>query len=189
MWSKVVITTNTHIAIRADTTNLITWTFFLSSPYTHLDKRNLSCGSYPSRKNALTVSCTHSLQQTWSLCVGTLCTLEASVKVHEDIWSFSHAWKQAGTAPEAGGITDRQGLFQLFCSRDLRFHLASLMLLHPHALTGDICITYPPELTKRLLVPLTKAQCKMEGIPHVPEPKENIRRRKQTCNEVQGQCW
>jgi hypothetical protein len=59
----------------------------------------------------------------------------------------------------------------------------------PHALTGDICITYPPELTKRLSVPLTKKQCKMEGIPHVPEPKENIRRRKQACNEVQGQCW
>jgi hypothetical protein len=58
-----------------------------------------------------------------------------------------------------------------------------------HAFTGDICITYPPELTKRLSVPLTKAQCKMEGIPHVPEPKENIRRRKQACNEVQGQCW
>ena len=131
MLSKEVITTNTHIAIRVDTTNLIIWTCFHSSPYTHLDKRNLSCGFYPSRKNALTASCTHSLLETWSLCAETLCTQEASVKVHEDTWSFFHAWKQAGIASEAGGTTDRQGLFRPFCSRDRRSHLASLMPRHP----------------------------------------------------------
>lgn len=59
----------------------------------------------------------------------------------------------------------------------------------PDPTTGDIVITYPPELTKRLSLPLTKAQCVLEGIEHVTEPKENVRKRKQACNEVQGQCW
>jgi hypothetical protein len=59
----------------------------------------------------------------------------------------------------------------------------------PDPITGDIFITYPPELTKRLSVPLTKAQCRSEGLQHFTEPKENVRRRKLACNEVQGQCW
>jgi hypothetical protein len=59
----------------------------------------------------------------------------------------------------------------------------------PDPITGDIFLTYPPALTKSLCVPLTKAQCELERLPHVPEAKVYTRRRKQACNEVQGQCW
>jgi hypothetical protein len=59
----------------------------------------------------------------------------------------------------------------------------------PDPITGDIYITYPPKLSQNLSVPLTEAQCLKEGLEYVPEPKENARKRKRACNEVQGQCW
>jgi hypothetical protein len=59
----------------------------------------------------------------------------------------------------------------------------------PDPVTGDVTITYPPGLSKRLTLPLTAAQCLKEGLIHRPEPKEYARRRKEACNEVQRQCW
>ena len=63
------------------------------------------------------------------------------------------------------------------------------MASSPDHLSGDVCLTYPAELTKRLLVPLTEQMCTDECIPYIPEPRESIRKRKQACCEVQAQTW
>jgi hypothetical protein len=55
---------------------------------------------------------------------------------------------------------------------------------------GDIVITYPPDLTTRLALPLTAAMSKAEGIyPYVPEGRVNARKRKVACCEVAAQAW
>jgi len=59
----------------------------------------------------------------------------------------------------------------------------------PDPFSGDIFITYPPKLSQHLAVPLTEAQCLKEGLKHVPESKESVRKRKLASNEVQGQSW
>ena len=111
-------------------------------------------------------------------------------QVQEGTWSFSRARLQAGTVQKAGGILSPQDL----AIPTFRFQRPTFPFGFPHAstpdpLTGDVAITYPPGLAKRLSLPLTKAQCKTEGLIHRTEPKEYVRRRKQACNEVQGQCW
>jgi hypothetical protein len=58
-----------------------------------------------------------------------------------------------------------------------------------NSLTGDVVLTYPPNLTKHLLVPLTEQQCIDENISYVPELRDATRKRKQACNEVQAQTW
>ena len=59
----------------------------------------------------------------------------------------------------------------------------------PDPLTGDVSLTYPAELTKRLLVPLTEQMCIVECITYIPEHRDSIRKRKHACNEVQAQTW
>ena len=59
----------------------------------------------------------------------------------------------------------------------------------PDTVTGDVCLTYPMDLTNRLLVPLTEKQCIEENITYVPERHDRIRQRKLACNEVQAQTW
>jgi hypothetical protein len=59
----------------------------------------------------------------------------------------------------------------------------------PDPITGEVVRTYPPDLTLKLLVPLTDKQCREENIAYVPETLEAARKRKQACNEVKAQTW
>ena len=63
------------------------------------------------------------------------------------------------------------------------------MASSPDPFSGDVSLTYPAQLTKRLLVPLTEQMCKDEFITYIPENRESIRQRKQACCEVQAQTW
>ena len=63
------------------------------------------------------------------------------------------------------------------------------MASSPDPFSGDVSLTYPAQLTKRLLVPLTEQMCKDEFITYIPENRDSIRQRKQACCEVQAQTW
>jgi hypothetical protein len=91
--------------------------------------------------------------------------------------------------PKSWWTFKSQGPIPTFLFQRPTFPFAFPHASTPDAQNGDILITYPPELTKRLQVPLTKTQCEAEGILHIPEPKENVRKRRLACNEVQSQCW
>jgi hypothetical protein len=59
----------------------------------------------------------------------------------------------------------------------------------PDPSTGDVVLTYPPELSRRLSVPLTKKQCVKEQIPYVPESRDGSRKRRQACHDIQAHTW
>ncbi len=44
-------------------------------------------------------------------------------------------------------------------------------------ISGDVVLTYPTELTEKLMVPLTDKQCEEEDIFYVPESTEGVRKR------------
>jgi hypothetical protein len=59
----------------------------------------------------------------------------------------------------------------------------------PDPISGDVVLTYPTELTEKLMVPLTEQQCLDAGIPYIPETTEAVRKRKLACSEVQAHTW
>ncbi len=107
--------------------------------------------------------------------MGTLSKQVRSGHIRADTWSSFQDKLQAGTGVEAGGTENLPFGFPSASTAD--------------STTSDVVLTYPPDLTKHLLVLLTEQQCIDENIPYVPELRDATRKRKQACNEVQAQTW
>ena len=54
---------------------------------------------------------------------------------------------------------------------------------------GDVVITYPPSLTKKLQTPLSAKQCKKANLVYVPESRHAKQIRRTECAKVQMQSW
>ncbi len=54
---------------------------------------------------------------------------------------------------------------------------------------GDVVITYPHQLTTRLMKPFTIKQCEAEGILFVPEARRTKQARRAECARVQSESW
>jgi hypothetical protein len=97
---------------------------------------------------------------------------------------------QAGwTRPRSWWNNKHSGPPPTFLFQKPTFPFAFPYASTPDPLTGDVVLTYPVDLTQKLLVPLTDKQCVDENIPFVPETREASRKRKQACSEVQAHTW
>ena len=54
---------------------------------------------------------------------------------------------------------------------------------------GDVVITYPPNMTKLLQIPMSKKQCLAEGVLYIPEAKRTRHDRRALCGRIQSQSW
>ena len=54
---------------------------------------------------------------------------------------------------------------------------------------GDVVISYPPNMTKLLRIPMSKKQCLAEGVLYIPESKRTRHERRALCTKLQSQSW
>jgi hypothetical protein len=54
---------------------------------------------------------------------------------------------------------------------------------------GDIILTYPPSTTSILTLPLSRKQCKKDGLDYAPESRQMKSGRRVTCARMQIQSW
>jgi hypothetical protein len=102
---------------------------------------------------------------------------------------FFPTLKAGWTRPRSWWNQKASGIPPTFLFQKPTFPFAYPYASTPDAVTGDVVLTYPTDLTEKLLVPLTDKQCIDEKIEFIPETIEAARKRKQACSEIQAHTW
>jgi hypothetical protein len=120
--------------------------------------------------------------------VETLSTPVGQDITQEHIWNFSPA-KQLGGQGKGVWNLRANKTHPTFQWQKPTYPFGFPIVSEPNEEGGDVVISYPPNMTKLLRIPMSKKQCLAEGVLYIPEAKRTRHERRALCTRLQSQSW